>query len=362
MAGAPRSLRILVQSRHPPCRGGAGTWGGLQLRVGVRRTSQRRHSSHSQLEIPATKEAVLSVRHLATIPPTGCGAHPPHVTRRLSVGRLPVARRDAKARPPRLLQKVAAATLEAYNRHEVHAMLAGEKSKRLELATFLTAHATRMEESGGSRGCVQLPQFDLFARDYLEFAAADLASDNVRNHINCVTNLKRAAECQLDSFLHAYNLFEIVKRRNLKFDKKLAFIRDIALFDSRSLARFNTIRNEIEHHYHKPRIADLEVYYDLVQALIVILEGASLFAGGHTDQDIYDSVQSIARTGVFTITYDRAAPSISVRWKLDDTNVTLTASPDEKEDFAYFFRVFLLLARRDAIGSDRYILERLKPT
>ncbi len=37
MAGAHRSLRGKRQSRHPPCRGEAGTWGGLQLRVGVRR-------------------------------------------------------------------------------------------------------------------------------------------------------------------------------------------------------------------------------------------------------------------------------------------------------------------------------------
>ena len=53
------------QSRHPPCRGEAGAWGGLQLRVGVRRIGPKRDTM-SQIRCQPLMRLVTGVRRFST--------------------------------------------------------------------------------------------------------------------------------------------------------------------------------------------------------------------------------------------------------------------------------------------------------
>jgi hypothetical protein len=238
-----------------------------------------------------------------------------------------------------------------------------ETIKSDELRDFVVENLSRMYRSGGGGAEPDLPRFELTARDYLQFAEQELVGTSVRNRINCVSHLKRAADCQLDTFLHVYNLFSLVKTANLKFDAKLAFLRDIALFSSRSLSRFNEIRNRIEHDYHAPAVTDLEVFYDLVQAFVSVLELASLLLANNaqTDYDIYRAPNDFSvRVGVFTIEYDRNGPTIKTKTDLNHRVRHLSVVPSEREDFAFFFRVFVLLTRRECFRGDQFVLSQLK--
>jgi len=234
--------------------------------------------------------------------------------------------------------------------------------KTRQLHNFIVANLPRMERSGGSGGHPHFPTFELTARDYLQFAENELLGTSPQSRINCVSHLKRAAECQMDTFLHVCNLHAIVQRANLGFDAKLNFLHDIALFSSRSLARFNNIRNRIEHEYHNPQLADLEVFYDLVQAFVSVVESAILlFANStETDYDIYPSPNNFSRRiGVFVIEYQADSPCIRTKWDIEHRTTQTSVVPTEREDFAFYFKVFVLLARRDCFRGDQFILAQL---
>ncbi|HRJ75556.1 MAG TPA: hypothetical protein PLX90_06130, partial [Anaerolineales bacterium] len=119
---------------------------------------------------------------------------------------------------------------------------------------------------GGER--LEFPDFELFPFDYLEYAEAELAnleeSDNKK--INCVSHIKRAIECELDSFLYALGLSKFIKPDN--FPVKTEWIEGMGIFTPRSLRKLNTIRNEVEHEYSIPKIQNIELYFELASAFI----------------------------------------------------------------------------------------------
>lgn len=121
----------------------------------------------------------------------------------------------------------------------------------------------------------EVPDFDLYSHDYLEFAEQDLNKGTSVSLVNCITHLKRSIECQMDTFFYTFNLAKLFSRRNLKFDKKADLFKEAGVLISRSLSRFNTIKNKIEHEYRVPKIDDIEVYFDLVSALVLLVERAT---------------------------------------------------------------------------------------
>lgn len=136
-----------------------------------------------------------------------------------------------------------------------------------------------LDSSGGID--FSFPEFDFYAYDYLEFAEEELDKNTDASLINCISNLKRAMDCQLDTFLHVFNLHYAINKRNLKFETKLEFLKECGVFNSRSLVRLNTVRNKMEHEYKRPKIEDIEVYYDLVVSFISVLERTMLLLHAH---------------------------------------------------------------------------------
>lgn len=78
------------------------------------------------------------------------------------------------------------------------------------LRTILTENLASLEWDGasGQRG-IERPKFELHPRDYLAFAEAELSKNTTVSLINCVSHLKRAAECEIDTFLHIFGLYEL---------------------------------------------------------------------------------------------------------------------------------------------------------
>jgi len=129
---------------------------------------------------------------------------------------------------------------------------------------------------------VYIPQQrDLDARSYLRFASreidacmsAERPDESLLHRINCITHLKRALMAEVDEFLCCLGLDTAISRRNLGTDKKLGILQRIGLLSSRTVARFVSVRNRVEHEYAKPEFSppELEVYADLITAIVATL-------------------------------------------------------------------------------------------
>ncbi|MFD0698026.1 hypothetical protein ACFQZT_28530 [Paenibacillus sp. GCM10027628] len=216
---------------------------------------------------------------------------------------------------------------------------------------------------GGSGSSLKLPNFELFARDYLKFAEEGLNNGSNASLINCVSNLKRAMDCQIDTFFSMVNLYEYISKRNLKFEKKLSFIEEIGLFSSRSLSKLNTIRNKMEHLYEVPKINEIELYFELVHALVRSLEIAISLLEWHSGLDfvIYEDVENEEKElGYIGIHYNPEKISFSVSWKINEDKDDFEVGIDNYKEFGYVFRIHLLMYQIKCIGSNEYVESKLK--
>ncbi|MEE3951649.1 hypothetical protein [Peribacillus frigoritolerans] len=256
------------------------------------------------------------------------------------------------------------------------------------LKDFLIENLPLMSYDSSFGSSPSFPRFDLFARDYLQFAEHELLqlkNDSSKiehiHLINCVSHLKRAIDCQLDVCLHVLNI-KVFKEKNLGFNAKLNFFKAAGLFNSFSLNRFNTIRNKMEHHYQIPKIEDIESYFDFVSAFVSVLESMinmlcnyseifltnddhanrktrDTFAIQYSFDDIPQITYSITKKSLKE--YVSNPPSFEfAKYPEEREEVEVTVTSEERDEFPYFLKVLLLLARKDTFASDKYILSQLE--
>jgi hypothetical protein len=206
---------------------------------------------------------------------------------------------------------------------------------------------------------LNIPNYDLYPQDYLKFAEEELEnmgkSDlGIRTKINCILHLKRALDCQLDVFFYALGFSDYLKGKNLGFNSKLRFLRDVGIINSRVIDRFNTLRNKIEHHYKIPAIEDIEVYYDLIHSLVSNIEMA-LFAISF--QTIISFSRSSETPG-FLIEYNiDELPRIIFEIDEHEQIFQGEVSISELEEFTKVFKIYYLLCKRDLFLRENYILD-----
>lgn len=105
-----------------------------------------------------------------------------------------------------------------------------ENSKRVR--EFLKEHVYHLTVSGGTGSIVDLPNYEIHPREFLAYAEAELEQLNSnKSIINCISNLKRAIDCQIDIFLFSLNLLGIYKKRRLGVERKLGFIEKCGVFN-----------------------------------------------------------------------------------------------------------------------------------
>ncbi len=238
------------------------------------------------------------------------------------------------------------------------------KSKLVQ--NFILKHLKNIYYEGGAGKQINLPKFELYAFDYLDFAEKRL--NNIERYkndtdelINCVAHLKRAVDCQLDTFFHTFNLFKTISKRNLKFETKLNFLKEIGVFSSRSLSRLNTLRNMMEHQYKIPKIVDIELYYDLVSAFISVLQGVILTFRQNALCE-YSIYSGEAQIGNLTTEYNYKNIEIVIEWWFlkDGNRIINKANIEELEDFTYFFKVHQILNQLEIFATREYIASRIK--
>ncbi|CEQ02938.1 Uncharacterised protein [[Clostridium] sordellii] len=226
---------------------------------------------------------------------------------------------------------------------------------------FIKKYYKYLDSDGGGGSVCSIPRFDLYSRDYLRFAQKSFDQGGDDGLINCVSNLKRAMDCELDTFLFIIDLYNIFKKKNLKVEQKLKFIETLGLFSSKSLERLNTVRNKMEHEYKVPNLIDIEMYFELVEALIRSLQmaGTLLSLNEHQNFIIYDDNSN--EIGYLNLEYKREKeyPTIEISWNIHSKKESISVTPKDYNTFAYCLKIHLLLYQKDSIGSLNYIYSEI---
>ena len=68
-----------------------------------------------------------------------------------------------------------------------------------QIVDFLVRNIHRIHPSSAGGPDLVFPAFDLMPFDYLESAEEELVKSSSSSRINCVANLKRAVECEIDT-------------------------------------------------------------------------------------------------------------------------------------------------------------------
>lgn len=227
---------------------------------------------------------------------------------------------------------------------------------------FIKKYYKYLECDGGGGSSSSIPNFDLYSRDYLRFAQKSFDQGGDDGLINCVSNLKRAMDCELDTFLFIIDLHNWFKKKNLKVEKKLKFIESIGLFSSKSLEKLNRVRNKMEHEYRVPDLLDIEIYFELVEALIRSLQMAGTLLSLNEEQyfKIYDDNRN--EIGYLKLEYKKLKeyPIIDISWDIHSEKEHIRVTPEDYNAFAYCLKIHLLLYQKESIGSLNYIYSEIE--
>lgn len=115
-----------------------------------------------------------------------------------------------------------------------------------------------------------LPDIDVSAEEYLQFAADDLASDTKQGFVNGIGNAKRAMHHMIDSLLNAYGLW--TRNKALGFPGKLKLLESAGLFSLSILQTLNLERNVVEHDYKAPTKARVQEMIDVGRLLLLVTQ------------------------------------------------------------------------------------------
>lgn len=218
-----------------------------------------------------------------------------------------------------------------------------------DLRALLKENVYNLTVCGGAGKIVNLPEYEIHPRDFLQFAEEEIDDlKSTKSIINCVSNLKRAIDCQIDVFLFSLNLQKHYKDKRLGIDRKLGFIEKCGLFSKTSLSTINAIRNKLEHHYQLPKIDHIHVYFDLVTAFIAVLENAISIAGNNCEVEFeigewQGDNDEPTKVGSLTSTYIEEKPQVRISYSKSGVGKEFIASVDNLEELAFFVKVHSLL-------------------
>lgn len=226
----------------------------------------------------------------------------------------------------------------------------------------LIATLPQVYPQGGSGAFLEFPSFDLLPQDYLKFAESHLGKDSPEEKINCVSNLKRAMECEMDTFFHILGIGPLVKRKNLSFDQKLSFVAEIEIYKSRSLEILNRIRNKIEHDYAIPELPEIELYFELVYAFISVLDSAMFMYAHNADLEYSRETRTILVD--LKVGYSHEKQQVSFYFsKPQGAELEKGAHSfgvENIKEFAHALSAYFWVVRGSTLFSDQYVEDRLR--
>lgn len=218
-----------------------------------------------------------------------------------------------------------------------------------------------MELDGGGGIHLDFPDYELNAYDYLEYAVPLCEERSDSSLISCVSHLKRAVDCQLDTFLYVVGLGQLFSKANLKFEKKLEAVALAGIFRSNVLVTLNRKRNALEHKYSAPDIDDVRVYYELVWAFVEVLEshmmmllslGENYWNRHNEDGQRTDYLYAGLNSGVLEFKVESEALTHQLKIKPSDECSV--------KQFLIGLNILFLLIRAERMWPSDRVIERLK--
>jgi hypothetical protein len=225
---------------------------------------------------------------------------------------------------------------------------------------FLRSNLNHLNHLGGGGISPNFPEFDLMPHNYLAYANIALSDSSDANRINCISHLKRAVECEADTFFY---LLQISRRWN--FPQKLEALERLELMPSRSIVHLNRIRNKVEHEYSVPEIDDLSVYFDLVAGFVAAIESAIymlLTTGDWMEWEAQEENSNLRFSIGFDISNSNQSSSINVYMYEGTACSHYKVSPDNWDDFLDTLRILFLLIRGASVISTDYVISLLPAT
>lgn len=204
---------------------------------------------------------------------------------------------------------------------------------------------------------LEFPNYELTPYDYLDYVLPLCESNSTSSLISCVGNLKRAVDCQLDTFLHVVGLSKIFTKANLKFEKKLKAIEFAGMFHSNALANLNKKRNDLEHRYSVPDLKDIQVYYELVFGFVEVLEAHMIMLLTFAESSWVTKDNSGKNLGSFFIQLERGI----LKFEIDST--LLEISPCDETSVRQFLiglNILFILVRANSMDSKERTIQKLK--
>jgi len=107
--------------------------------------------------------------------------------------------------------------------------------------------------------------FDVSPEEFLDLAEQDFERGGESARINCITNAKRAFECQVDKLLYCVGCDP---KALGKIQKRLQRLREVGFLAPRILRKINDPRSLLEHEYISPNPDETEQGLDLASLFI----------------------------------------------------------------------------------------------
>ncbi|MGI5348825.1 hypothetical protein ACQEU8_11600 [Streptomyces sp. CA-250714] len=114
---------------------------------------------------------------------------------------------------------------------------------------------------------VRIPNVELTAEEYLDFATLDLIDGGSRGRVNSFGNSKRCIHLLVDELLWQYGL--LPRNKKLSFPARLEMLGEFGILSARILRRLNIQRNIMEHDYVSPSIEATEDAVDVAGLLVL---------------------------------------------------------------------------------------------
>lgn len=166
---------------------------------------------------------------------------------------------------------------------------------------FEPEHIANYCQMGGVSGYCSSGK-DVYPSSYLEFAKEDLSEGSERrNHVNAVSNAKRAFHFQVEMLCDAFGWQVLYKTKYKGFPERLEFLEKCGILSPNILRKLNKKRNEIEHDYYIPSIEEVEDYLDIVELFLMATKDILDRFPEHIDYElmkdsIYDSSLDLPET------------------------------------------------------------------
>ncbi len=117
-------------------------------------------------------------------------------------------------------------------------------------------------------------KFDVNPSQFIKIATISSKKNDLANRINCLSNTKRAIDCQIDTVLKYIGLASKFKQKN--FPTKLNYLQQINVIAPDILKRISKHRNAMEHEYIDPKYKEVKELFEIAQLFVESLKNKSV--------------------------------------------------------------------------------------